>query len=219
MLVQAIWEAGFNPKDVRWIVHSHGHLVHIGGAMFFKRMFGTRLLLGEPDARMFRERPELSLIQDTGDVFDTLFEPDVEIHDGDVLSFGDTTMRFRLVPGHTEGCIAAFFDAHDGDEVRRCGYYGGFGFNTLARDYLREIGDPGYRMRQTYLDSLARVRDERVEIFLANHCVNNDTLRRRQIRIEHPEGPNPFVDDTLWAAYLDQKREELLRFMADPANN
>ena len=32
MLVQAIWEAGFNPKDVKWIIHSHGHLDHIGGA-------------------------------------------------------------------------------------------------------------------------------------------------------------------------------------------
>ena len=51
MLVQAIWEAGFNPKDVKWIIHSHGHLDHIGGANFFKKMFGTKLYLGEPDAR------------------------------------------------------------------------------------------------------------------------------------------------------------------------
>lgn len=46
MLVQAIWEAGFNPKDVKWIIHSHGHLDHIGGANFFKKMFGTKLYLG-----------------------------------------------------------------------------------------------------------------------------------------------------------------------------
>lgn len=57
MLVQAIWEAGFNPKDVKWIIHSHGHLDHIGGANFFKKMFGTKLYLGEPDARMFRSAP------------------------------------------------------------------------------------------------------------------------------------------------------------------
>ena len=45
MLVQAIWEAGFNPKDVKWIIHSHGHLDHIGGAIFFQRMYGTKLYL------------------------------------------------------------------------------------------------------------------------------------------------------------------------------
>ncbi len=219
MLIQAIWEAGFNPADVRWIIHSHGHLDHIGGAVFFKRMFGTQLLLGEPDARMFRERPWISGIQDSHNDADALFEPDVEIHEGDVLTFGNTTMEFHMVPGHTDGCIAIFFDARNGDEVRRCGYYGGFGFNTLQKEYLLEIGDPEYKTRQVYLDSLASVRDQKVEVFLGNHCINNDTLGRRQQQIAHPEGPNPFIDDKAWAAYLDKKRDELLAFMQDPKNN
>lgn len=219
MLVQAIWEAGFNPADVKWIIHSHGHLDHIGGALFFKRMFGTKLYLGEPDAVMFRERPWISAIQDTNDDCDALFEPDYAIKEGDVLTFGNTTMTFFLVPGHTEGCIAAFFDATDGDRTVRCGYYGGFGFNTLQKDYLIEIGDPEYRARQIYLDSLRKVRGQKVELFLGNHCINNDTLDRRRRQIENPEGSNPFIDDQAWTEYLDQKRFELLEFMADPKNN
>ena len=219
MLIQAIWEAGFNPADVKWIIHSHGHLDHIGGAMFFKRMFGTKLYLGEPDARMFRERPWISAIQETNDDCDMLFEPDYEIKEGDVLTFGNTTMSFCLVPGHTDGCIAAFFDAHDGDRTVRCGYYGGFGFNTLQKDYLIEIGDPEFKTREIYLQSLAKVRGQKVELFLGNHCINNDTLGRRQKQIENPDGPNPFLDDQLWGKYLDQKRDELLKFMADPKNN
>ena len=219
MLVNAIWEAGFNPADVKWIVHSHGHLDHIGAANFFKRMFGTKLYLGEPDARMFREHPEISVIQDTHNDGDALFEPDYEIKDGDVLTFGNTEIQFYLVPGHTAGCIACFFDAHDGDDTKRCGYYGGFGFNTLLKDYLIETGDPEFKTRQVYLESLAKVRDQKVEIFLGNHCNNNQTLQRRQRQIDHPEGPNPFVDDRAWREYLDLKRDDLLKFMADPANN
>ena len=219
MLVQAIWEAGFHPADVKWIIHSHGHLDHFGAANFFRRMFGTKLYLGEPDARMFRERPEISAIQDSSKDADFLFEPDYEIREGDVLTFGNTTMTFYLVPGHTDGCIACFFDAYNGDEVRRCGYYGGFGFNTLQKDYLKEIGDPQFRTRQVYLESLAKVRDQKVEIFLANHCINNDTLGRHQRQLDDPDGPNPFIDEGQWARYLDQKRDELLAFMVDPANN
>ena len=219
MLVQAIWEAGFNPADVRWIIHSHGHLDHIGGAMFFKRMFGTKLYLGEPDAIMFREKPWISAIQDTHDDCDCLFVPDYEIKEGDVLTIGNTTMTFFLVPGHTDGCIATFFDAYEGEKTVRCGYYGGFGFNTLQKDYLIEIGDPEYKTRQTYLNSLKKVRDQKVELFLGNHCINNDTLGRRQQQIDHPDGPNPFLDSQLWGKYLDQKRDELLAFMADPKNN
>lgn len=219
MLVQAIWEAGFNPAEVKWIIHSHGHVDHIGGANFFKKMYGSKLYLGEPDARMFREQPEISAIYDSHNDLDCLFEPDYEIKEGDVLTFGNTTMRFTMVPGHTDGCIALFFDAHNGSETKRCGYYGGFGFNTLQKEYLTEIGDPELKTRQVYLDSLAKVRNEKVEVFLGNHCVNNDTLGRRQRQLDNPDGPNPFVDGKAWAAYLDEKRDALLAFMADPQNN
>ena len=219
MLIQAIWEAGFNPKDVKWIIHSHGHLDHIGGANFFKKLFGTKLYLGEPDARMFREKPWISAIFDANSDLNELFVPDYEIKEGDVLTFGNTTIRFTLVPGHTDGCIAMFFDAHNGTETKRCGYYGGFGFNTLQKDYLIEIGDPTYQTRQTYLNSLAKVRNEKVEIFLGNHCINNDTLGRRQKQLDNPDGPNPFIDTEVWGKYLDEKRDALLEFMKDPKNN
>ncbi|MBQ8130435.1 MAG: MBL fold metallo-hydrolase [Clostridia bacterium] len=219
MLVNAIWEAGFNPADVKWLVLSHGHLDHIGGAAFFRNMFGTKIYLGAPDAKMYREHPELSFIQDAGNVSEALVMPDVEINDGDVIRFGNTDVRFYLSPGHTMGVISCFFDAHDGEKTVRCGYYGGFGFNTLQKDYLIEIGDPEYKTRQIYLDSLARAREQKVDLFLGNHCINNDTLGRRKKQLENPDGPNPFLDDTLWARYLDQKRDDLLRFMADPKNN
>ena len=168
---------------------------------------------------MYRQRPELSFIQDTHNTTDTLFVPDVEIDDGDVMTFGSITMRFRTVPGHTAGCVALFFDADGPQGVKRFGYYGGFGFNTLQKDYLIEIGDPTYHTREIYLESLARVRDEKVEVFLGNHCVNNDTLGRRARQLEDPEGPNPFLDAEVWGKYLDQKRDDLRAFMADPGNN
>lgn len=87
---------------------------------------------------------------------DELIAPDVEIRDGDELTFGSVKMKFYLVPGHTEGCISFFFDVTEGNRTVRAGYYGGFGFNTLAADYLTEIGDPQCHMREIYLDSLKR---------------------------------------------------------------
>lgn len=217
MLIQAIWEAGFNPADVKWIVLSHGHLDHIGGALFFRKMFGTKLYLGEPDARDFRERPEFSIIQDAGDLANTVFEPDYEIKDGDKLKFGNTEMQFYLVPGHTVGCIAIFFDVKDGDRTVRAGYYGGFGFNTLQKKYLDDIGDTKHEMRNIYLNSLAKVRNQKVEFFLGNHCINNDTLGRAE-KLKAGD-KDAFIDDKCWGEYLDSKRDALLELMKDPAQN
>ncbi len=210
MLVNAIWEAGFRPADVRWIIHSHGHLDHIGAACFFKRMFGTKLYLGAPDAEMFRTRPALSFIQGAHNAQEGLFEPDVEINDGDRLVLGGMTFDCRLVPGHTAGCVALFFDAHDGDKTLRCGYYGGFGLNTLKRAFLESFGFDVDKARQIYLASLAKVRNEKVEIFLGNHCANNDTIGRHKRQLENPDGPNPFIDPDAWRLYLDSRRDELL---------
>ena len=30
LLVQSIWEAGFNPGDIKYILHTHGHFDHFG---------------------------------------------------------------------------------------------------------------------------------------------------------------------------------------------
>ena len=214
MLVNAIWEAGFNPADVRWMVLSHGHLDHIGGAVFFRRMFGTKIYLGEPDARNYREHPELSLVQDSGSLGHDVFEVDHEITDGETIRFGKTEIRFFLVPGHTDGVISAFFDVTDGERTLRAGYYGGFGFNTLQKSYLDDIGDTGYEMRNTYLKSLEKVRNQHVDLFLGNHCVNNDTLGRAQ-RLRDGD-KNAFIDDKAWGEYLDSKRDALIELMSDP---
>ena len=40
MLIHSIWSLGFNPADIRWIILSHGHVDHIGGVNFLRKMFG-----------------------------------------------------------------------------------------------------------------------------------------------------------------------------------
>lgn len=219
MLVNAIWEAGFKPSDVKWIIVSHGHYDHFGAVNFFRRMFGTKIYLGEADAKMFRERPWLAHLHHSLNACDELFEPDVEIRDGDVLTFGNITFKCVNCPGHTDGVTSLFFDVDGADGVKHVGYYGGFGFNTLQKKFLDEMGDTGYKMREIYLESLAKVRDEQVDVMLGNHTGNNDTLGRRKLQLENPDGPNPFVEPGYWQKFLDSKREGLLKLMADPEQN
>lgn len=218
MLVNAIWEAGFNPADVRWMVLSHGHLDHIGAAVFFRNMFGTKLYMGEPDARNFREHPELSLVQESGSLGHDVFEVDHEITDGETIRFGNTEMHFLLTPGHTDGVISVFFDVSDGERTLRAGYFGGFGFNTMQKVFLLDIGDTTFETRKVYLESLAKVRDRKVELFLGNHCVNNRTLEKAEM-LKNGCKDNPFINSTEWGEYLDRKRDDMLALMADPAQN
>ena len=108
--------------------------------------------------------------------------------DGDVLTFGNTTIRFYLVPGHTKGCIACFFDVTDGKCTKHAGYYGGFGFNTLQKEFLEDIGDYEYVARREYAQSIDKVIDEPVDIFVGNHTSNVDLINKRNYMIEHLAG-------------------------------
>ena len=214
MLIKAIYDLGFKPDDVKWIILSHGHVDHIGAANFFKNMFGTKLYMGKPDADMFKERPEFSLIQESTDFMDDIFEPDVCIQNGDELTFGNTSIKCYIVPGHTEGCVALFFNAYDGGRIKRCGYYGGFGFNTLTKQFLDDFGDFEHNMWDTYLKSIDSVINERVDIFLGNHTENNKFFEK--LDILNKTGSNEcFIDENEWKAYLNSKKEELKVFISN----
>ena len=107
----------------------------------------------------------------------------------------------------------------DGKEKKRVGYYGGFGFNTLQKSFLEEIGDTSYEMRKNYLNSLRKVRDEKVELFMPNHTADVDLLNKRRQMLQHPDAPNPFLDDQAWKKYLDGTYDKMRALMEDPAQN
>lgn len=218
MLVHSIWKLGFNPADVRWILLSHGHVDHFGAAAFFQNMFGTKIYMGEPDARMFKNAPWLSMIQESGECMRKLVDVDVLVQDGDTMSFGNIQVSFRLVPGHTKGCIACFFDVTDGKEKKRAGYYGGFGFNTLTEEYLTEVGDTSFEMRKIYIHSLEKVREEKVDIFVGNHTSNVNLAEKREYMLTHPR-ENPFVDREAWKKYLDLKSKEMSELIEKSGHN
>lgn len=218
LLIHAIWKMGFNPENVKWLILSHAHVDHFGAAAFMKNMFGTKIYLGVRDGQMLQETPELTFIQGCPDLSAELFTPDVLIHDGDVFTFGSVTMSFREVPGHTAGCIACFFDGAENGVVKRFGYFGGFGFNTIGKEMLLECGDPTFYRRQEFMESLKKVEDEPVDIFLGNHTRNNQLMQKRA-RMLNGADRNPFIDPNEWKAYMQETQKKLRKFMDDPKNN
>ena len=81
----------------------------------------------------------------------------------------------------------------------------------MQADYLKEIGDAAFEARKEYHQSLASVRNQKVDIFMGNHTANVDLLNKRRYMLEHP-GENPFIDSEAWKKYLDEKEKELKEF-------
>ncbi len=212
-----IYDLGFDPRDLRWILHSHGHYDHVGMTRAFVEMTGAKTYIGAPDRDFVNGTRELPRSKFGDCTYDEPFEPDVLIQGGDVLTFGALTIRCEAAPGHTPGTMAFFFDLEENGVVRRAGMHGGVGINSMRSAFLRKFGLSA-DCRQQFLDAVEKLMDEPVEILVGNHLGNYDPLNKVRRREENPDGPNPFVDPTEWKRFLTQRAELVRDLMRqDPA--
>ena len=213
MQLESIRRLGFDPKDIKYIIHSHEHFDHFGGSADFRTLFGSKICMSKAGTELLRERPDRALCHLGPMVLDEIPWPDIELEDGDVLTLGNTSIRCVLTPGHTGGVMTFFFDVTDGETTYRAGYFGGAGYLTAIRDYCIQFGLPENMLEQM-VQSTYKVWDEHVDIMLGNHPNQNCTLEKRQWMIDHP-GENPFIDETAWHYFLTLIREGFSKAIAD----
>ena len=213
MQLESIRRLGFDPKDIKYIIHSHEHFDHFGGSNDFRTLFGCKICMSKAGTELLRERPDRALCHLGPMVEDEIPWPDIELEDGDVLTLGNTSIRCVLTPGHTGGVMTFFFDVIDGETTYRAGYFGGAGYLTAIKDYCRQFGLPENMLEQM-VQSTYKVWDEHVDIMLGNHPNQNCTLEKRQWMIDHP-GENPFIDPDAWHYFLTLIREGFSKAIED----
>lgn len=165
---------GFDPTDIRIILHSHGHYDHIGSTVEFKRISGAKTYISRIDEDIVSGKLNLSWADELG--YDRLppFNCDVLIDDGDVISLGETRIKCVLAPGHTNGTLAIFANISDGEKRYTAAMHGGVGMNSMSREFLSKHG-LDLSIRDVFREGLHRLADERIDIVMGNHPDQNDT--------------------------------------------
>lgn len=215
-MIEAIWEAGFSPENIQYIVHTHGHFDHIGTTAFLKSLSGAKTSLGEGDAKMFAERPELMLAEDAGPAHVEVFSPDVILQDGDEIRLGSTTIQVIATPGHTMGVLTFLIQLEENGEKHLAGLCGGIGINTLCRDFQERYQVPEYR--KYFVSSMQKIKNLPVDLVLGNHTGQNHTMEKRAAMGQNPDGTNPFVVPGEWKQMIEgaiEQYETMLREETD----
>ena len=187
MLINSIYKLGFTPYDVKYVIHTHWHGDHTEATAGFVHLTGAKTFIGKKDVDKVRK----------------YFEPDVILSDGDVVSLGNVNIEIMDTPGHTEGTISLFYETEENGQKYSVGMFGGAGANTLAQGMFDYDN-----CRSDYIESLNKLRERKVDVFIGNHVWNNDTEVKGKILME--TGENKFIDDKLWNEFLDfcEKRLE-----------
>ena len=115
-LAEDLRQAGFDPGQLRAIVLTHGHADHAGGAAWFHRQFGTRVIAGQADIPLLAagandhlcptsDRARDRVASDQAARF-TPIVPSLEVVDPHALDelVGIRGMVIPL-PGHTQGSL------------------------------------------------------------------------------------------------------------------
>lgn len=198
LLLESIRRLEFDPDDIRYILHCHGHYDHFGGTRALVELTGAKTALGKGDVEILTERPNLSWAPEYGVEFYETFEVDRPLLDRETLALGTTSIECFHIPGHTPGAMSYFFEIIESGRTYTVGIHGGPGLNTLSEEYLRKYGLPMSR-RTDYMRSLERLKERQVDIFIGAHPGQNATLAKRSLM---KEGKNPFLDRTAWQMYL-----------------
>ena len=196
MIEQSIEQLGFDCRDLKWIIVTHGHFDHFASGNALRDKYGCKIYMSRVDTELIRENQTRALL-DYGPHPMEMCWPDEMLEDGQILRLGNVSVRCVLAPGHTYGVMAFFFEV--GGKI--AGTWGGTGMTSLLGQWCRELGLPA-KKAQAMLESVQKLRKEQVEINLGNHPPQNCTLEKRQWMLEHPQ-ENPFINESAWPAMLD----------------
>ena len=166
-IVGGLQQLGLDPARIRYVVISHEHADHYGGARYLQDRFGARIVASDMAWRAMEEKR------------------DMVVADGDRLIVGATTLTFYSTPGHTAGALSTLVPVTEGGQRHLAFLLGGPRTVSLATS--REMVASTERIA-----TLAR--SAGVDVELNDHSYIDDSLplleaaRRRQ-----PGEANPFI--------------------------
>lgn len=214
IVLENMRELGLNPKDIKYIVHTHGHIDHCGATRALVEMTGAKTFLGAPDKDYVNGVLDLSWAKELG-VEQETFEPDVLLQDGDVITLGSTQIRAVATPGHTPGAMSYLFDLTCDGRTLTAGLHGGAGFNSMAKTFLDNYG-LSYDCRTDFLNAMDRLKQLKVDIYLGNHTYQSNTLEKYEKLMAGDK--DAFVDPTGWAEFAEQCKKGLYALLEREKN-
>ena len=189
-VVPGLINLGLDPKTIKYVIVTHGHVDHFGGAEYFQRTYGAHVAMSKADWDLVKKPAEGSQLP----------RRDIELVDGQTLTLGKDTLKFTIVPGHTLGAVATILPAREGGKVYPISF---LGMAALPPNLQPNDSAAGLL---AYDQSIQRFRKisaaAKAQGVYNTHVFAADVLARlAAVRTRKPGDKNPFV---VGPAYVDR---------------
>jgi metallo-beta-lactamase class B len=166
---------GLDPRQIKYVVVSHGHGDHHGGAKFLQDQFGAHIIMSAADWDLVER-----------DTRNPKPRRDMVATDGQKLTLGDTTLTMYITPGHTPGTISTLVPVKDAGKAHLAAEWGGTAFSSATP--IEQI--------RAYITSAARFRDlaATADVLITNHTEFDGALAKLAAEEKRKPGEaNPYV--------------------------
>jgi len=178
-IVGGLKKLGLDPATVKYVIISHAHGDHVGGAKMMQDRFGSRIVMGGPDWDSIEKsvngypqgKPKRDIVAD----------------DGQKITLGDTTVTIVTTPGHTPGTLSMLFTVKDNGKPINVAYSGGTAFNFPSTG-------PNF---DTYIRSQAKMAAAaaaaNATILMSNHTEFDSAVPKiKMLALRKPGEPHTF---------------------------
>ena len=178
-IVGGLKKLGLDPAKVKYVIVSHAHGDHVGGAKLMQDRFGSRLVMGAPDwdaiEKSVNQYPHGKP------------KRDIVATDGQKITLGDTSVTLISTPGHTPGTLSMLFQVKDNGRPLTVAYSGGTAFNF--------VNDAAHF--DTYINSQRKMAEAAARadatILMSNHSeFDNAVTKIKLMAARKPGEPHPF---------------------------
>ena len=175
-ILDGLKKLGLDPKNVKYVILSHAHGDHDGGAVLLQDTIpDVHVIYGAEDWDAVDKRPSGKA------------KHDIVGTDGMKVSVGDAFVQIVTMPGHTPGTLSYLFEMRDNGKPLRVAYVGGTAipFNGSAAYY------DGYIASSKKMAKAAA--DYGATALMTNHSEFDDAyFKAHASRNRKPGEPNPF---------------------------
>jgi metallo-beta-lactamase class B len=178
-IVGGLKKLGLDPASIKYVIITHAHGDHVGGAKLLQDRFHGRIVMGGPDWDSIEKsvngypegKPKRDIVGD----------------DGQKITLGDTSVTLVTTPGHTPGTLSMIFTVKDNGKPLVVAYSGGTAFNFPSTGPNFDI----YIRSQAKMAAAAAAAG--ATVFMSNHSeFDNAVPKIKMLAARKPGEPHPF---------------------------
>jgi metallo-beta-lactamase class B len=211
-VIDSIRKAGFDPKNVKYILLSHGHLDHFGGAARIQALSGARVATLEEDWQLIEKA--FGAKPNPNRPMGPVLKRDMVIKEGDTITLGKTAVKVYKLPGHTPGSPSFEFTVYDNGKPHKAFLFGGPGQRNGVQggtQFLASI----HRLQREFGDVEVPVH---VHSWLSTYpWVGGGAVFEpaKKLAQRKPGEPHPFVDNAAWRDWLKRAEAGTVKYVEE----